>query len=183
MEESINQRLSAVEFERFATASDQLAGDTDTVLLGLVGEVGSLVSALKKKRRDTDGFLGYHDAVLEELGDVLWYVSAVARRGGISLSDALAHAINSAPCAGDVALGDLAPTSAVGLDEPAFERALLELAGEAGDLAKRFIGSAYRNNVDALRGDLVKFLRPLGRAAVAAEVSLDEAGRRNIAKT
>jgi hypothetical protein len=80
-------------------------------------------------------------------------------------------------------LGDLAPTSAVGLDEPAFERALLELAGEAGDLAKRFIGSAYRNNVDALRGDLVKFLRPLGRAAVAAEVSLDEAGRRNIAKT
>ena len=40
MEESINQRLSAVEFERFATASDQLAGDTDTALLGLVGEVG-----------------------------------------------------------------------------------------------------------------------------------------------
>ncbi len=183
MEESTNPRLSAVEFERFAIASDQLAGDTDTALLGLVGEVGSLVSALKKKRRDTDGFLGYHDAVLEELGDVLWYVSAVARRGGISLSDALAHAIDSAPGAGDVALGDLAPTSAAGLDEPAFERALLELAGEAGDLAKRFIGSTYRNNVDALRGDLVKFLRPLGRAAVAAEVSLDEAGRRNIAKT
>ena len=183
MEESIKQRLSAVEFERFATASDQLAGDTDTALLGLVGEVGSLVSALKKKRRDTDGFLGYHDAVLEELGDVLWYVSAVARRGGISLADALAHAIDSAQCAGGVALGDLAPTSAIGLDEPAFERALLELAGEAGDLAKRFIGSTYRNNVDALRGDLVKFLRPLGRAAVAAEVSLDEAGRRNIAKT
>ena len=73
--------------------------------------------------------------------------------------------------------------SAAGLDERAFERALLELAGEAGDLAKRFIGSTYRDNVDALRGDLVKFLRPLGRAAVAAEVSLDEAGRRNIAKT
>lgn len=88
MEESTNPRLSAVEFERFAIASDQLAGDTDTALLGLVGEVGSLVSALKKKRRDTDGFLGYHDAVLEELGDVLWYVSAVARRGGISLGRA-----------------------------------------------------------------------------------------------
>ncbi len=64
----------------------------DTALLGLVGEVGSLVSALKKKRRDTDGFLGYDDAVLEELGDVLWYVSAVARRGGTSLADALARA-------------------------------------------------------------------------------------------
>ena len=147
MEESIDRRLSVSEFERFATASDQLAGDMDTALLGLVGEVGSLVSALKKKRRDTDGFLGYHDAVLEELGDVLWYVSAVARRGGTSLGragarDGLRHAPETLRC-------DLAPTSAVGLDEPAFERALLELAGEAGDLAKRFIGSTYRDNVDA----------------------------------
>ena len=153
----------------------------DTAILGLVGEVGSLVSALKKKRRDTDGFLGYHEAVLEELGDVLWYVSAVARRGGTSLSDVLARSTNPSQEASSVTLGMLAPTR--GLDEGAFERALLELAGEAGDLAKRFIGSAYRDNVDALRGDLVKFLRPLGRAAAAAEVSLDEAGQKNVAKT
>ena len=33
-----------------------------------------------------------------------------------------------------------------------------------------------------MRGDLVKLLRPLGRAARAADVSLDEAGRRNINK-
>jgi NTP pyrophosphatase (non-canonical NTP hydrolase) len=183
MEETINRRLPAAEFEQFATASDQLADDMDTALLGLVGEVGSLVSALKKKRRDTDGFLGYHDAVLEELGDVLWYVSAVARRGGTSLPDALAHATDPVLSPEAVALGDLAPASAAGLDERAFERALLELAGEGGDLTKRFVSATYSNNVDALRGDLVKFLRPLGRAAVAAEVSLDEAGRRNIVKT
>ena len=183
MVESVNRRLSAVEFERFAAASDQLSGDMDTALLGLVGEVGSLVSALKKKRRDTDGYLGYHDAVLEEVGDVLWYVSAVARRGGSSLADALARAINATQDIEGVTLGELVPASTDGLDEGAFERALLELAGEAGDLAKRFVGAAYRDNVDALRGDLVKFLRPLGRAAGAAEVSLDEAGWRNIAKT
>jgi len=84
--------LAAAEFEQQAMASDQLGPEMDTALLGLVGEIGSLVSALKKKRRDTDGFLGYHDAVLEELGDVLWYVSAVARRGGSSLSEAFARA-------------------------------------------------------------------------------------------
>lgn len=110
MEESINRRLSAAEFERSAIGSDKLAEDMDTALLGLVGEVGSLVSALKKKRRDTDGFLGYHDAVLEELGDVLWYVSAVARRGGTSLSDALAHAMDSAARLQDVASGGLVLT-------------------------------------------------------------------------
>ena len=60
-------------------ATDKLEHELDTALLGLVGEVGSLVSALKKKRRDSDGYFGYEDAVLEELGDVLWYISAVAR--------------------------------------------------------------------------------------------------------
>jgi hypothetical protein len=101
------------------------------------------------------------------------WVLSVARRGGTSLADALARAAGDTQSGTTVTLGALAPVSADGLDEDAFERALLELAGEAGDFAKRFAGSAYVENVDALRGDLVKFLRPLGRAAVAAEVSLD----------
>jgi len=183
MGQSVKRGLSVAEFERFVTASDRLGNDMDTALLGLVGEVGSLVSALKKKRRDTDGFLGYHDAVLEELGDVLWYVSAIGRRGGTSPADAVVRATNAIQAVADVTLGELAPHWADARDERAFERALLELAGEAGDLTKRFIGAAYRDNVDALRGDLVKFLRPLGRAAAAAEASLDEAGWKNIAKT
>lgn len=181
MEPTLNQGLAVREFERFAVASDRLGNDIDTALLGLVGEVGSLVSALKKKRRDTDGFFGYYDAVLEELGDVLWYVSAVARRGGTCLAEAAARATNTMNPPDEITLGELAPQSAE--DEGAFERSLLELAGEGGDLAKRFVDAAYRDNVDALRGDLVKFLRPLGRAAAAAEVSLDEAGRKNVAKT
>ena len=93
MKEGVNRRLSAAEFERNAIVTDKLEKKMETALLGLVGEVGSLVSALKKKRRDTDGFLGYHDAVLEELGDVLWYVSAVARRGGTTLEDVFVLAV------------------------------------------------------------------------------------------
>src|SRR5437868_6218423 len=111
MEQSANGQLSVAEFERFAIASDQLGNDMDTALLGLVGEVGSLVSALKKKRRDTDGFLGYREAVLEELGDTLWYVSAVARRGGTSLSEAVRRAITAIQPSADIALGNLAPAS------------------------------------------------------------------------
>jgi hypothetical protein len=63
-----NRRITVAEFEAQAAAADQLdPSDSETPLLGLVGEVGSLVSALKKKRRDTDGFFGYHEAVVEEL--------------------------------------------------------------------------------------------------------------------
>lgn len=176
--------LSIAEFEQHAAATDKLEPELDTALLGLVGEVGSLVSALKKKRRDTDGYFGYADAVLEELGDVLWYLSAVARRGGTTLVEAATRAIE--PVGTGVAeprLSDLEPR-ARGDDaaDRAFELSLLELAGEAGDLAKRFASGAHTNNVDALRGDVVKLLRPLGRAAAAADVSLDEAGSRNIAK-
>jgi hypothetical protein len=60
---------------------------------------------------------------------------------------------------------------------------LLRLASEAGDLAKRFVEGAYRDNVLALRGDLVKLLRPLMQAAAAAEVSLEEAALNNMRKT
>ena len=64
--------VTVAAFEAHAAATDKLdPSDTDTPLLGLVGEAGSLLSALKKKRRDTDGFFGYHEAVVEELGDVL----------------------------------------------------------------------------------------------------------------
>jgi len=175
--------LAIATFEQHAMATDKLEPELDTALLGLVGEVGSLVSALKKKRRDTDGYFGYADAVLEELGDVLWYLSAVARRGGTSLVEAASRSIAPNGLGADPRLSDLEPrTRGDDAADRGFEIALLELAGEAGDLAKRFASGAYTDNVDALRGDIVKLLRPLGRAAAAADVSLDEAGARNIVK-
>jgi NTP pyrophosphatase (non-canonical NTP hydrolase) len=178
----IDAPLGVAEYEAKAAETDKLEPPLDTAILGLVGEVGSLVSALKKKRRDTDGYFGYRDAVLEELGDVLWYISAVARRGGTSLAEAFAIAADRGLGSEAVRLDDLAAGALADKTETVFESALLVLAGEAGDLAKSFAGGAYANNVDALRGDLVKLLRPLGRAATATEVSLSEAGRRNLAK-
>lgn len=175
------RRLTAAEFEAHAASTDQLGESAlDTVVLGLVGEVGSLVSALKKKRRDTDGFFGYHDWVVEELGDVLWYVSAIARRGQIPLAEVIARAAANGAVAAGIRLDDLARGAAV--TPAAFEASLLALAGEAGDLAKRFAIGAYRKNPDALCGDLIKFVRPLAEAAVAAEVRLEDAAAQNMAK-
>lgn len=177
------ERLTVARFEAHAAATDQLALDElDTPILGLVGEVGSLVSALKKKRRDTDGFFGYHEAVVEELGDVLWYVSAVARRGGTSLVEVIERAAGGERNVITLSFDDFAATGEAG-SGAGFELALLERAGEAGDLAKRFVTGAYLDNVDALRGDLVKLVRPLNRAARAADVTLSEAAHDNIAKT
>ena len=82
--------LELDEYQAFTTSTDQNskqgADGLGFVLLGLFGEVGSLLSALKKKLRDKDSYVAYHDAVLEELGDTLWYFSNAALRVGLSLS-------------------------------------------------------------------------------------------------
>lgn len=175
--------LSITQFETHAAATDKLdIKDSETPLLGLVGEVGSLVSALKKKRRDTDGFFGYHEAVVEELGDVLWYISAVARRGGTSLLESCLRLSPADTRPGDLHFKQL-ELREFKPDQKSFELSLLRLAGEAGDLARRFVEGTYRDNADALRGDLIKLLRPLVQAAAETEVSLDDAARNNIYKT
>src|SRR4051794_29140030 len=78
------------EFQRHTLATDQnsLQGMDGLrfPLLGLFGEVGSLLSALKKKQRDRASYTRYEDSVREEFGDVLWYFSNIAARAGLDLS-------------------------------------------------------------------------------------------------
>jgi len=57
--------------------------------LGLTGEAGEVSEKIKKLFRDNDGVLT--DEIVEnikkELGDVLWYISALSTDLGISLDD------------------------------------------------------------------------------------------------
>ncbi len=55
--------------------------------LGIIGEVGSVVSELKKSLRDGKGYSNFSNKLKEELGDVLWYVSAIASQQELSLGD------------------------------------------------------------------------------------------------
>ncbi|MHA4815848.1 MazG nucleotide pyrophosphohydrolase domain-containing protein [Streptomyces aculeolatus] len=66
------------------------APGTDPVtvpLLGLVGEAGSVATTYKKRQRDGAGFLQGKQHLREELGDVLWYIAAVAHRLDLDLED------------------------------------------------------------------------------------------------
>lgn len=57
-------------------------------LLGMGGEIGSLIAEYKKKRRaDGHAYTGFDDVVVEELGDILWYLAALARKRGVRLSE------------------------------------------------------------------------------------------------
>ena len=54
-------------------------------LLGLTGEVGSLLSEDKKLLRDGPVHLHFTTQVEEELGELLWYIASAATKFGLSL--------------------------------------------------------------------------------------------------
>lgn len=56
--------------------------------LGLAGETGETVEKIKKVYRDYNGDASeLTDAILEELGDVLWYLANIASELGVNLNE------------------------------------------------------------------------------------------------
>jgi NTP pyrophosphatase (non-canonical NTP hydrolase) len=54
------------------------ADGPNIVILGIIGELGSLASVLKKHFRDRQAYANYKNDFLEEAGDILWYVTSTA---------------------------------------------------------------------------------------------------------
>jgi len=59
-------------------------------MLGLVGEVGALLSEYKKLLRDGKIHRNFREEVAEELGDVLWYLANVADKFDLDLEEVAA---------------------------------------------------------------------------------------------
>ena len=56
-------------------------------LHGLAGETGSIHTLYKKRLRDGDRFTGFREKVKEELGDIMWYLTAIASIEELSLEE------------------------------------------------------------------------------------------------
>lgn len=189
------QLIGMNEFQRHTLATDQnsLRG-TDGLrfpLLGIFGEVGSLLSALKKKQRDQASYLGYEDSVIEEFGDVLWYFSNIAARANLDLS-ILAHRMPRDLNDWDETdphefgtFADIQPLRSTRnpFSSSVFEQRLIELAGKVGRLLDDVAANRIEHNRDALAAHLVEIFRALVSAADEATVDLDQAACRNVAKT
>lgn len=177
-------------YQLAAAGTDQRRADgLGFPLLGLFGEVGSLLSEAKKKHRDEASYLGYEASVLEEFGDVLWYLAAVAQRCHLSLADIANNVGRSlsdwdtgpAPALSFTKL-QAAPTSARAAPTPAYERTLLRLASEVGQLLAEHEAGRLEGNAAAISGRLVAIFRTLIQAANEAGISLERAALGNLAK-
>ncbi len=74
------------EYQRFATSTANFTGKEGEfplayVALGLAGESGELIEKIKKVIRNDEGVLSEEkrEAIKFEIGDVLWYLSQIAR--------------------------------------------------------------------------------------------------------
>mgnify|MGYP003624540754 CR=1 FL=1 len=186
--------LTINEYQTLASSTDHLGerdGDLSVPLLGLFGEIGSLLSEAKKKQRDPVAYLGYERTVLEEFGDVLWYLVSVATRSDIAL-DHLAlqikpdivqgSSINSAPITFAALQEPEAQISWISQPTVQFERRLIRLSAEVGLLMVDFDAGRFTNNKPALVGRLLSVLRALLEAADDAGITLEKAAEGNLRK-
>lgn len=179
--------LTVADYAARASRTDQRSdnGSLAFPLLGLFGETGSLLSEVKKKQRDPTSYRGYAGAVVEELGDVLWYLAAVASRTDMSLPYIFAAAApeRTEGTSEGLTLAALQPAIMSRSGEPtlAFERTLLRLAGEVGLLVSD--GDALaRADRSRLLSQLAAVARSLIKSADEAGVTLEAAAVKNLAK-
>lgn len=80
-------KLNEYQEQAIATAIYGEGNSINYPILGLVGEAGELANKYKKVLRDDDGILhpDKRKALQDELGDVLWYMAALARDLGTDL--------------------------------------------------------------------------------------------------
>lgn len=68
-----------------AAKTDKLEGRPDhehLLLLGLIGEMGSIVTELKKEKREGQAYPSYRNQLKEEIGDFLWYLARITSKSG-----------------------------------------------------------------------------------------------------
>ena len=83
-----------LDYEEIAHSTDKFKQDNiQPILLGLFGEVGSIMAAVKKRKRENKAFFAYEKAVMDELGDAFWYFTALTRRYGLSVSEVISGSV------------------------------------------------------------------------------------------
>jgi len=83
--------MNISDYQEQARATDRVpSGDANALivpLLGMAGEVGSLLEEYKKHLRDGDAHLLFSAQLSEELGDILWYLANTATKFDLDLAD------------------------------------------------------------------------------------------------
>ena len=169
------------DYMREIKPTDKLPQDNlEPVLMGLFGEVGSIMATAKKYHREKAAYAGYRQAVEEEFGDALWYFTTLCRRLDIGVDTILSEAADQDGYSKIIAASDH-------LDGPVSH---ISSINEPSDLDKTLLnlGKATAALLDIERSDKQKrdLLRTFSdcylQALQMAQVSFSKVARMNIEK-
>lgn len=182
MTEPHHRSILLAEYINQVEPTDRLpAEDLQPILLGLFGEVGSIMATAKKLHREKEVYSGYRHAVEEEFGDALWYFTALCRRLNVRMDDILSDAASGEDYSTQIAANDFVsgPISRVAtpLMVSELDPALLVL----GEATSRLF--SLRDSRSDPRIPLIAFAKAYLEALKAARVSFAEIVRKNIVKT
>lgn len=171
-----------IEYVRATDPTDKMPPEVQPVLFGLFGEVGSVMAASKKHHREGGNvYVGFREAVVEEFGDALWYVTAIGRRLGISIDTVFARALSGEQHEIVVAANDQAgwPLAMAKRALPTLELdpALLRLGEAAAALLPLAKDPARAQEL------LTAFATQYIQALQASGMSFAEIAEHNVAKT
>ena len=144
-----------------------------TSLLGLIGEVGEVVTELKKHSREGAAYLAFPDRLAEEVGDVLWYAADLGAHRGIRL--------------GDLGPFSTAPARSSSKQEGEWIRVALSLAEHAGGMSRSYdyllAGRQTSRHFDtALSESLAGIMSDLRRLARIHGLSITDVATANLQK-
>lgn len=123
-----DQSLSLAEYAELAAETDQeiTAGvdphSLSVPMLGLAGEVGTLLVEEKKRYRRDSTINDWPSFVRIELGDLLWYTATVSRHAGLRLEEVAERDLARALKSSSLSAGDAAQKSSFDEAFPATER-------------------------------------------------------------
>ncbi len=149
------------------------------ILLGLYGEVGSIMAASKKYRREGNAYPSYKEEVEEEFGDALWYLSALCKRMNIEMAELFELVsretrIKIISANNDVNTPNSQAISTEQVDR--LESSLIELGYVVAQILK------IKKDSPNVRGILKDFVRQYLKAIQITDLSFDNVLNRNLTK-
>lgn len=88
---NLNKReVTIADYLKLVRDTDRLpTDDLTSVLHGLFGEIGSIMTIGKKLKREPGTFTGFDSVVIEELGDAFWYLCCLSIRLDVDIENIL----------------------------------------------------------------------------------------------
>lgn len=155
------------------------------LLLGLFGEAGGVLTAVKKKERDQETSGRYFAQVTEELGDLLWYIAAVTNRNNVTLGELAKPLLRTQKVsAGRIEFSHLQAARTQISTEPSkfLEYNLIELASAVGNLARLQTKSLSSRQPTSANQAFTEVIRRIVAVANRVGIDLNDVARANLTK-